>query len=104
MEDFINSETFRVLVVAVPAAIVAYRTYRHAVKVDAVTEKSGVATTQIGSVNQVIEGLESIAKNLREDNAGLRLEISDLRMKHRELISTCDQIKQQLVELNQKIQ
>lgn len=60
------------LILAIPSTILGLLAYRRSRAVDKVTERTQEATTQSGSINQVISGLETLVENLQDDNKWLR--------------------------------
>lgn len=61
-----------------PAAvvIVGYLTHKRSLRVDKITEQSGVTTESRAGTAQIIEGLNQLIDNVQEDNQGFR---DDLR-------------------------
>jgi regulator of replication initiation timing len=93
------------LVVAIPSFILGYLGYRRSVKVDKTTDQSRVASSQVGAVGQVIDGLNQLIDNLQEDNKLLRLSVRELRDKldritedHLTLIKDVAELRAELIQ------
>lgn len=69
------------LVVGLPGITVAVLAYRRSRKVDAVSEKTGIAANGRAGTAQVIEGLKVLIDNLQEDNKAFRDDIRSLTLR-----------------------
>lgn len=62
---------------ALPTLAVAWFAYRRAVRSDTVVAQAGISTFQSGTIQQVIDGLNSVIENLRQDNNELRQRVDE---------------------------
>lgn len=92
------------VIVAIPATAIGYIGYRRSVHNDKVAEEAAIATTQNTSIGQVIDGLNTIVFNLREDNKALREswreDVRELNLKVDELVDEVKDLKRQLAVKN----
>lgn len=73
-------EILKALAIGAPAFILALLAYRRSRQVDAVSERTGIATeTRAGQI-ETREGQESLIANLQADNALFRQELKDLKI------------------------
>lgn len=91
-------------IVGVPAVVVATLGYRRSVRGDAIAAQSGIAEDKREGVEQVIEGLNKLVTNLQADNAVLREIVKEANAKLSLVIQRCDELKQQVADLNAKIE
>lgn len=77
--DLWTNPAFVGLVIALPATAIGYLGYRRSRNLDRVAEQAGIATTNVTSIGQVVDGLNKIIVNLQEDNEDLRGEVISLR-------------------------
>lgn len=79
------------VITAFPAVFIAWLAYKRAVRTDTVTAQAGISTFQSGTIQQVIDGLNSVIENLQEDNRLLRKRVDSL-------IEEVEAIKKQLAK------
>lgn len=109
MSEFFSHPAVLILMGALLSSIVPIIGYIKSRRTDKTTEEVAVATERRGGINQVIEGLETLAENLQKDNDSLRKtvetsrqeckqEIEELRQKQAELIDEVAVLKKALAK------
>lgn len=91
--DLWTNPAFVGLVIALPATAIGYLGYRRSRNLDRVAEQAGIATTNVTSIGQVVDGLNKVIDNIRTDNDDLRKEIRELRQTVRELNRRIDELE-----------
>lgn len=91
------------LVVAVPGTAVSYWAYRRGSRVDAVAEQAGIATRDTASIQQVVDGLNTLVGNLQEDNLVLRGKVLALEESLARIIADCEALRAQVHALSEQI-
>lgn len=96
-----NPALWSAVVVAVPATVAGVFGYRRSMRIDAVAEQAGIASTQSASIGHVVEGLDKLVANLQEDNRALREHVKELNVKLDRIIQECRDLKTELARLAQ---
>jgi len=91
------------LVVSVPSVLLAYFGFRRSQKVDTIAQQAGIATNTKESIQQVIDGLNSLVDALQEDNKVLREKVLNLERKLDKVIEDCVALKAEVHDLSQQI-
>lgn len=91
------------LIIAIPSFILGYLGYRRAIRVDKITEQSGVAMSQHGAISQVVEGLNSLISVLQQDNEILRKGIENLQDKLDKITVEQIELIEQIANLRQEL-
>lgn len=87
-------------VIAIPSFVLGLLIYRQSVKVDKITEQSGIVSAQTAGVSQVITGLNSLIDNLQIDNKTLRESLTTLSARLKEITDDNKALKDQIDILN----
>lgn len=103
MSDLWTNPAFLVLIGAIPSFVLGFLGHRRSRAVDKTTEQTQLATNQIGSITQVIDGLNHLTDNLQEDNRLLREGMDGLN----KLVEACrrelERIIQNQADLSKKL-
>lgn len=91
------------LLVGLPSALLGYLVYRRSVRSDDVAAQAGIASTQVTSIGQVVDGLNKIIENQRTDIADLRGEAILLRERIESVAGRLDTARAQILELKEQI-
>lgn len=91
------------LIVAAPTTILGYLAYRRSQKVDAIAAQAGIATSERGSIQQVIEGHQGLIASLQKDNevGRQRLDILEHKLDVSEQVEA--NCQRELVKLNERL-
>lgn len=92
------------LVAAIPAFIIGVLAYRRSLKVDQVSEQSGVASNHRAGTAQVLDGLNALVDQLQEDNASFRIDIKDLAARLNVVTLERDALKLEVARLKKRYQ
>lgn len=90
------------LVVGLPGITIAVLAYRRSRKVDAVSEKSGIAANGRAGVAQIIEGLRGLIDDLQEDNQSFRNDIRSLTDRCDAITKERDTLRMEVARLRKK--
>lgn len=80
MSDLLNNPAFLIIIAAIPGFVLGVLAHRRSGQVAKVTEQSQATTSHSGAINQVIEGMNDLNKNLQEDNRLLREGIGECKV------------------------
>lgn len=96
------NEALVALIAAVPAFLIGFLAYRRSLKVDEVSEQSGLASNHRAGTAQVIEGLNKLIDQLQEDNESFRRDIKDLAARLVVITAERDALKLEVARLRKK--
>lgn len=91
------------LIAAVPTTILGILAYRRSQKIDKIAAQAGIATSEAGSIQQVVEGLKDLIAILQDDNKVSRRRIDGLEVKLDTLEQIEEDCKKQLAALNERM-
>lgn len=91
------------LIAGFPSVTIAYLAYRRSQRVDTVAEQAGIATRSTESIQQVIDGLNTLIENLQEDNRVLRAKVRDLEERLTRIIADCQALRAEVHSLSEQI-
>jgi len=90
------------LLTIIPSFALGYLAYRRSLKVDAVSEKSGIASDTRAGVAQTLDTLSNLADQFQEDNRDLREELKQLAARFGMLLVERDALKREVARLRRK--
>lgn len=91
------------LIAGVPSVAIAYLAYRRSQRVDTVAEQAGIATRDTTSIQQVVDGLNTLVQNLQEDNQVLRAKVLALEESLDRIIAECRDLRAQVHAMGEQI-
>lgn len=91
------------LIVAIPSVVLGYLGYRRARNIDRIAEQAGITTASATSIQQVMNGLNSIIENLRTDNRDLRRTVDELEIKTNRLSEDTEKLRLEIRNLKSQI-
>lgn len=97
--DFITQPAVLGLLVAIPSLYLGYLGYRRSKKADSIADQVGVLAIQSKTVKDVIDGLNLLANNLQSDNQMLRIRITDLDERLKQVTEECHELRDEVVGL-----
>lgn len=100
LPEIFSNPIVEAIIVAIPSFTLGFLIYRHSIKVDKVTEQSGIVSAQTAGVNQVITGLNSLIDNLQIDNKTLRESLTSLSLRLKEITDDNKALKLEIDALN----
>lgn len=84
------------------SVIVGVLVYRRGSKADKIAEQAGIATTNVTSIGQVVDGLNKVIINVQSDNADLRTRVISLQETVDEIRARLDKVEAGNVDLRAK--
>lgn len=96
MSDVWTNPALLVIIAAIPSFILGILALRRSRAVDKTTEQTQIATNELGSINQVIEGMSTLTVNLQDDNKLLRESIEACRRELERIIQNQEDLSKKL--------
>lgn len=98
--NFYDNPAFVGLAIGMPSFFLGYLAYRRSVRVDQISEQSGIATSTRAGTAQIIEGLNQLIDNLQDDNKNFRDDIKYLTLRLDQISNERDALKAELSRMH----